>query len=65
MSLLIAFQNLLFKKIYFVSYRNEVLSLSAIWIAIIKKKILIYFVKVGLHGRIFIKINAIFKHMLY
>ena len=38
MSLLIAFQNLLFKKIYFVSYRNEVLSLSAIWIAIIKKK---------------------------
>ena len=65
MSLLIAFQNLLFKKIYFVSYRNEVLSLSAIWNAIIKKKILIYYVKVGLHGRKFIKINAIFKHMLY
>ena len=32
---------------------------------VIKKNILIYYVKVGLHGRIFIKIDTIFKNMSY
>ena len=35
------------------------------WILIIKKNILIYYVKVGSHGRRFMNINTIFKHTLY
>ena len=65
MSLLITFQNLLFKNIYIFRFFTKRSALSAIRLLIIKKNILMYYVKGGLHGRIFMKINTILKHMLY
>ena len=64
MLLLIAFQSLLFKKDLF-RFLTKKSAVSATWILIIKKNIMMYYVKRGLHGRIFMKINTIFKHMLY
>ena len=62
MSLLIAFQNLLFKKITFL---NETKRPLCHGILIIKKNILMHYVEGGLHGRTVMKINTILEHLLY
>ena len=63
MSFLIAFQNLLFKDLF--SFLTKRSALSATWILIVKKSMLIYYVKGDLHERIFMKINTALKRMLY
>ena len=63
MSFLIAFQNLLFKDLF--SFLTKRSALSATWILTVKKSMLIYYVKGGLHERIFMKINTVLKRMLY
>ena len=50
-----------FKKDLFHFLKNWS-GLSATWILIIKKKILMYYVKGGLHGGIFMKINSDFVY---
>ena len=62
--LLIVFQNLLFKKNYFVCEQNKVLSPLPGYLNT-KKNRLMYYIKGVLHGRIFMKINKINTHMLY
>ena len=61
MSLLITFQNLLFKKDLFCLLTKQTV-LSATWILIIKKNILMYYVKGVLQGRIFME--TILKHAI-
>ena len=63
MSFLIAFQNLLFKDLF--SFLTKRSTLSATWVLIVKKSMLIYYVKGDLHERIFMKINTALKRMLY
>ena len=62
MSLLIAFQNLLLKR--FISFLNE-MNCSLHHLDFDYQEKYMYYVKGGLHRRIFVKINTIFKHMLY
>ena len=63
MPLLITFQNLLFKKDLFCLLTKQTV-LSATWILIIKKNILMYYVKGVLQGRIFMETICILKHAI-